>query len=152
MPPSRPVWQTGGRRGGGPRGAHKPEPWGERGLSAELQADTNCRVEGEWGSVSSPPHRRALRVLDEICSGGFGPADTSLSGGGGVSTPRGAHRLIERLKFTFAPSRLNSHFSSSHNTPLSRRGEEGLPTRRCMQSMCDGSILHISTGYHSLHK
>lgn len=38
-------------------------------------------------------------------------------------TPHRAHRLIPRLKFTFAPSRLNSHFSSSHNTPLSRDTE-----------------------------
>lgn len=49
---------------------------------------------------------------------------------GAAYTLSGAHRLIPRLKFTLAPSRLNSHFSSSHNTSLSRDTEnDGLPTR-----------------------
>lgn len=49
---------------------------------------------------------------------------------GAAYTLSGARRLIPRLKFTFAPSRLNSHFSSSHNTSLSRDTEnDGLPTR-----------------------
>lgn len=47
-------------------------------------------------------------------------ADRHIPGGSVAYTPHGAYRLIPRLKFTFAPSRLNSHFSSSHNTPLSR--------------------------------
>lgn len=43
---------------------------------------------------------------------------------GAAYTLSGAHRLIPRLKFTFTPSRLNSHFSSSHNTSLSRDMED----------------------------
>lgn len=79
------------------------------------------RERGE--AVSTPPHHRAAAVCQtEICGCGFGPTDTSLSGGMAY-TPHRAHRLIPRLKFTFAPSRLNSHFSSSHNTPLSRDTE-----------------------------
>lgn len=78
---------------------------------------------GVTGAVSTPPHHRAAAVCQtEICGCGFGPTDTSLSGSV-LYTPHRAHRLIPRLKFTFAPSRLNSHFSSSHNTPLSRDTE-----------------------------
>lgn len=105
---------------------------GELRLSAELQAKHQLQAErggmlgpggvgGQRECVSMPPHHRAVAGCQtEIC--GCGPTNTSLSGTVAY-TPHGAHRLIPRLKFTFAPSRLNSHFSSSHNTPLSRDTE-----------------------------
>lgn len=115
-------------------GAHNLEPQGfraESGLSVEFQArpwlqggrrGSWGREKGKWRwvSVSTPPHHKAWAVCQtEIYSCGFGPTDTSLSGSV-LCTHHRAHRLIPRLKFTFAPSRLNSHFTSSHNTPLSR--------------------------------
>lgn len=70
-------------------------------------------------------------------------------------TPHGAYRLIPRLKFTFAPSRLNSHFSSSHNTPLSR--DTGMMSflltahAKCVQWLFL-FFVHINTVYDTLHE
>lgn len=75
--------------------------WGEGGLSAELQGGGGGVVSQIWAAV-------------------LGRQTHPLA----ACRPRlRAHRLIPRLKFTFAPSRLNSHFSSSHNTSLSRDTE-----------------------------
>lgn len=74
---------------------------------------------------------------------------------GAAYTLSGAHQLIPRLKFTFAPSRLNSHFSSSHNTSLSRDTEnDGLPTRPACKYVCWLQFfsflnIHINTVYAS---
>lgn len=84
--------------------------WRSSGYQRSFIPEPCCWVEGA-GSIRT--------FTSEICSCGFGPTDTSYRG---VSpyTPHGAHRLMPRLEFTFAPSRLNSHLSSSHNTSLPR--------------------------------
>lgn len=92
--------------------------------SPQLQAE---RGVGGWGGgakgmcINASTSQR-LRLVASQRSAAVGPTGTSLSGSMAY-TPHGAHRLIPRLKFTFAPSRLNSHFSSSHNSPLSRHTE-----------------------------
>lgn len=111
-----------------------------------------------WGGqrecVSTPPHHRAAAGCQtEIC--GCGLTGTSLSGSV-ACTPHGAHRLIPRLKFTFAPSRLNSHFSSSHNTPLSRDTEKMGSSRALHAKQCTIAArfwgVHINTVYQTLHE
>lgn len=140
---------------------------GESRLSAALQAKPQQQAErggmfqAVWGvgggqreCVSTPPHHRAAAGCQtEIC--GCGLTGTSLSGSV-ACTPHRAHRLIPRLKFTFAPSRLNSHFSSSHNTPVSRDTEmmgswRALHAKRCTIAVRFWGV-HINTVYQTLHE
>lgn len=128
-------------------GSRSREEGKERGVCV-------CVGGGGGVAVSTPPHHRAAAVCQtEIC--GCGPTDTSLSGSVAY-TPHRAHRLIPRLKFTFAPSRLNSHFSSSHNTPLSRDTEMMgfllAPHAKYVQWLHLFFLVRINTVYHPLHE